>query len=111
MIQTTLLADYAAKDRWQPVVQPFRPRSAIKVRRTKPVPGQLILPGMELTEDSREVALPDQEDDLALCEGPSGSAAGPQPTCPNCGGMEFDEDGDCMSCWEPAVARPIGGAG
>jgi hypothetical protein len=24
-------------------------------------------------------------------------------TCPNCGGTEFDEDGDCIRCWEPGV--------
>ena len=29
----------------------------------------------------------------------------PQPTCPNCGGVEFDEDGDCTSCWEPGVVE------
>lgn len=25
-------------------------------------------------------------------------------SCPNCGGNEFDEDGDCVKCLEPAVA-------
>jgi hypothetical protein len=23
--------------------------------------------------------------------------------CPNCGGTEFDEDGDCAVCFEPGV--------
>jgi len=26
------------------------------------------------------------------------------PVCPNCGGFEFDEDGDCAKCREPDVA-------
>ena len=30
-------------------------------------------------------------------------SCGLQPVCPNCGGVEFDEDGDCTSCWEPGV--------
>jgi hypothetical protein len=25
----------------------------------------------------------------------------PGPACPNCGGTNFDEDGDCTKCWEP----------
>lgn len=24
-------------------------------------------------------------------------------TCPNCGAHEFDDDGDCLECREPAV--------
>ena len=31
----------------------------------------------------------------------------PQPTCPNCGGGAFDEDGDCTSCWEPGVVKVV----
>ena len=27
------------------------------------------------------------------------------PICPNCGGREFDEDGDCIGCHEPEVAH------
>src|SRR5574340_162192 len=26
-------------------------------------------------------------------------------TCPECGGHEFDADGDCTGCWEPGVAK------
>jgi hypothetical protein len=55
------------------------------------LPGQLFLPGMESMQDSKEVSDGDQ---------PS--------TCPNCGGTEFDEDGDCTSCWEPAVVKLAG---
>jgi hypothetical protein len=29
--------------------------------------------------------------------------------CPNCGGTEFDADGDCVGCWEPGVVRPAVG--
>jgi hypothetical protein len=102
MDQLLLLPDCAAKDRWQPVVPPFRVRPAIKVRRAKPLPGQLCLPGMEPTEDDGMSLLLSGEDELALC-GEAGG--GPQPRCPNCGGMEFDEDGDCTSCWEPGVVE------
>lgn len=106
MIQTVLLPDCAAKNRWQPVVQPYRVRPAIKVRRIEPLPGQLLLPGMAPTEDDDRSPVPPDEDELARC-GEAGG--GPQPTCPNCGGMEFDEDGDCKRCWEPAVVKPAGG--
>lgn len=29
-------------------------------------------------------------------------------TCPNCGGTDFDGDGDCTSCFEPAAENPCG---
>jgi hypothetical protein len=32
-------------------------------------------------------------------------------TCPNCGGTEFDEDGDCAKCHEPKAAEKDGKAG
>ena len=109
MCQTLLLPGCDAKDRWRPIVSLFRPRLIAGIVRRKPLPGQLSLPGMGLTEGARETALPTDEDDLAPSEEPSGGAAGSQPTCPNCGDTEFDEDGDCTSCWEPAVVRPVGG--
>ena len=86
MVQTVLLPDCAAKDRWQPVVQPYRPRPAIKVGRIVPLPGQLLLPGMEPTDDDGRFSLPPDEDELDLCEEAGG---GPQPTCPNCGGSRY----------------------
>ena len=30
--------------------------------------------------------------------------------CPNCGGTEFDADGDCMTCWELGVVGPVAGS-
>jgi len=90
MIQTALLPDCDAQDRWQPVVRPYRLRPAIEIRRTKPLPGQMLLPGMEPTEDDGRSPLPPDEDDLAPCEEPSGGTGRPQPTCPNCGGTEFE---------------------
>lgn len=27
-----------------------------------------------------------------------------RPVCPHCGGIEFDEEGDCVACLEPGVA-------
>lgn len=38
--------------------------------------------------------------------------AGPRPerpVCPHCGGIEFDEEGDCTNCLEPGVVPPGGG--
>jgi hypothetical protein len=26
-----------------------------------------------------------------------------RPVCPHCGGIEFDEDGDCTNCLEPGA--------
>jgi hypothetical protein len=73
MIQRPLLPDLVGADRWRPAVQPCRVQPVMKRRRSLPLPGQMFLPGIEQ----------------------------PQRSCPNCGGMEFDEDGDCTSCWEP----------
>jgi hypothetical protein len=108
MVQTVLLPDAVGADRWQPVVPAFRLRPAIKVRRVKPLLGQMFLPGIGPTEDNGAALLPSDEDELAIC-GESGG--GLQPTCPNCGGMEFDEDGDCTTCWEPGVVKPAGRRG
>ena len=108
MIQSALLPNCTAGDRWQPVVPPFRPRRLVRITNRGPLPGQLHLPGMGFTDDRGEVFLPPDEDDAAVCGKAAGAAACPQPTCPNCGGREFDEDGDCMSCWEPGVVEAAG---
>ena len=34
-----------------------------------------------------------------VAEGPAETT--PTVACPNCGGTNFDEDGDCTKCWEP----------
>jgi len=107
MIQTALLPNCTAEDRWQPVVPPFRPRLLVRITSRKPVPGQLSLPGMGLTDDSGEIFLPSQEAAAAACGKAADAAARPPPTCPNCGGREFDEDGDCTRCREPGVVRPV----
>jgi hypothetical protein len=108
MIQTALLPNCAAEDRRQPVEPVFRPRPLIRIPRRKPSPWQLYLPGMGLSDDSSEVLLPPNADDAALCRGADDATARPQPTCPNCGGRAFDEDGDCTSCWEPGVVAVAG---
>lgn len=36
---------------------------------------------------------------------PRGTHPG-RPVCPHCGGIEFDEDGDCLNCLEPGVSPP-----
>ena len=109
MGQTLLLPDCNATDRWQPVVPSFRLRPLTRNARWNPLPGQLILPGMGLADDGGEVLLPTGEDDAALRGEADNAVSSPQPTCPNCGGTEFDEDGDCTSCWEPGVVKPAGG--
>ena len=53
MGQTLLLPGCAAKDRWQPVVPPFRPRPLTRIARWTPLPGQMFLPGMEPSGDDR----------------------------------------------------------
>jgi hypothetical protein len=107
MIQTVLLPDAIGTDRWQPVVSAFRLRPAIKIRRTKPLPGQMFLPGMEPAAEGGEISLP--PDNASDFRGePITVAACTQPRCPNCGGTEFDEDGDCTSCWEPGVIEAGG---
>ena len=106
MGQTLLLPGCDAKDRWRPIVPLFRPRLIAGIVRRKPLPGQMLLPGMGGTEDN-EKAFHRDDDESALAEEPNGETANPQPTCPNCGAAEFDEDGDCTRCWEPAVVRPV----
>ena len=75
-------------------------------RKAQRLPDQMLLPGMEPGEETRLVAC---ESPLAVEE-----AGGPDQhpavqhsgvTCPNYGGVEFDDDGDCTRCWEPGVAK------
>jgi hypothetical protein len=54
------------------------------------MPDQMCLPGMELVDVER----------------PWSATTGLAAVCPNCSGTEFDEDGDCTSCWEPGVVEP-----
>jgi hypothetical protein len=108
MEQTLLLPDCAAQDRWRSVVSSFRLRPGAKTAKRKPLPAQLFLTGMAPVEDVGGVSLGLDDQDYAVCKSRLNGSAGVQPTCPNCGGTKFDEDGDCTSCWEPAVARPAG---
>lgn len=79
--------------RWRPAVVPYRPVAVRPMKHRKSAPGQMLLPGLESAEpDSR-------------AECPVPSAARLEMTCPNCGGTEFDDEGDCTRCWEPGVAR------
>jgi hypothetical protein len=110
MGQTALLSSCAAKDRWRPVLPTFRPRPFARIAKRKPLLGQMFLPGMGPDEPG-DALLPPSPTDNRPPHGELGSVARPEPICPNCGGTEFDEDGDCTSCWEPAVARPTGGTG
>lgn len=108
MVQTKLLQDTTTEDRWRPIVPLYRPRSIARIRPRQSLPGQLFLPGMEPLERSCEVV------DEALPETPQVDAnqntcnaqLPARPTCPNCGGQQFDEGGDCRSCRAPAVVRP-----
>jgi len=95
--------DEAEAYRWRPAVAPFRPGGIRGIRARRPLPGQMSLPGLESADEPPPTA------EQTAAEIPSGgsSADAPQPglVCPNCGGTEFDEDGDCTRCWEPGVAR------
>lgn len=69
---------------WRPVVAYRLPPVRVP-RARKSLPGQMLLWDRE--------------------PGPQGPRPG-RPVCPHCGGIEFDEDGDCTSCLEPGVAPP-----
>ena len=97
--------------RWRPAVTPFRPQGVRRLRRRRPAAGQMLLPGIELGEESAQAAEPiaTDTDPIHAPEVPTRSteaeACKPTLHCPNCGATEFDEDGDCIKCWEPGVAR------
>ncbi len=89
---------------WRPVVAPYRPPSLSRIRARKPLPGQLLLPGIEAT-GSRNAG---QQDDRGHGTGqlmPEPQGPSRALICPNCGGTRFDDDGDCVACWEPGVAK------
>jgi hypothetical protein len=66
---------------WRPVVA-YRSAALVPPRQKRSLPGQLFL-----------------WDEL-----PAPPGAHPnRPVCPHCGGIEFDEDGDCVNCLEPGV--------
>jgi uncharacterized Zn finger protein (UPF0148 family) len=87
---------------------------------TAPIPTCSSCGGTEFDEDGHCTSCQEAEDlateaaealDKALRQ-PTGDieqdpvAEGPAETtptvgCPNCGGTNFDEDGDCTKCWEP----------
>jgi hypothetical protein len=91
---------------WRSAVPHHRLRPPPKIKLRNPLPGQMLLPGMEAGEEACllacEAPLPVEE-----AEGQDQRAAVQHSdlTCPNCGGVEFDDDGDCTGCWEPGVAR------
>ena len=103
--------DEAEEYRWRPAVVPFRPGGIRRIRARRPLPGQMSLPGIESPDESPPTAERTDDEsrpvDTAEIPGGGSSADASQPglTCPNCGGTEFDEDGDCIRCWEPGVAR------
>ena len=95
---------------WRSAVPRHRAQPLARIKLRNPLPGQMLLPGME----------PGEEACLVTCEAPrlveEADGQNQRPavqhsglTCPNCGGTEFDADGDCASCWEPGVARPLAG--
>lgn len=88
---------------WRPVVPLYHPRSLVRIRARKPLPGQRFLPCMGLgdVEQTLDGAGPIEAD---LPE-PAAWWHQPAVVCPNCGGTTFDEDGDCTTCWEPGVAK------
>jgi hypothetical protein len=85
----------AANPPWQPMVSLYHARGLNRIRAKKSLTGQRYLPGLDPGEDEHPF----------VAGGDGGEAAARAPVCPNCGGREFDEDGDCTSCWEPGVVR------
>lgn len=102
--------DEAGAYRWRPTVAPSRPGGIPRIRARRPLPGQMSLPGIESPDEPPPTArlAGDERHRVDAPELPGGgsTADAPQPglVCPNCGGTEFDEDGDCVRCWEPGVA-------
>ncbi len=79
-------------DRWRPLVGPYRKPLFARMKPRRSLPGQLFLPGIdEVEKHAARHAL--KSDEKALHE----------IICPNCGGTDFDEDGDCTGCWEPGI--------
>ncbi len=103
-------ADEAEAYRWRPAVAPFRPGGIRRIRARRPLPGQMSLPGLESADEPAPTAeqTGDERRPDAAAEVPGGSSSADAPppglVCPHCGGTEFDEDGDCIRCWEPGVA-------
>ena len=101
--------DEAKESRWRPAVAPFRPRAALTIRSGRPLPGQMVLPGIEAGEGLPQTDEPagNESHTSYATKVPSGGsrmkALERAPACPNCGATDFDEDGDCTSCWEPSV--------
>jgi hypothetical protein len=94
--------------RWRPAVPPYRVPGICKIRARKSLPGQKRLPGMESDGPSvgpLESIDSDQPTEPEIRHGRPYKPALPQPelACPNCGSTEFDDDGDCIQCWEPGV--------
>ncbi len=101
----------AADYRWRPAVAPFRARPLARLRPRRPLPGQLPLPGMEPPDEpapaSEDPQAPNAPGAALPAEPSLASPPAGTPCCPNCGGTQFDDDGDCTHCWEPAVARIV----
>ena len=117
MIQARLFQDHADEDRWEPLVPPYRSRQVVSMRTRKPLAGQKLLPCMEWEAASPAPGPgsgeggPVASTQGGYCQETAATVISGGAVCPNCGGMEFDADGDCTSCWEPGVVRPVTGSG
>ena len=94
--------------RWRPAVAPYRGPGIARIPARKSLPGQKLLPGMEPDDPPVGPVEPihaDHPTEPETHRGRSHEANPPQPglACPNCGSTEFDDDGDCIHCWEPGV--------
>ena len=97
MEDTSHSAEGSGQYRWRPAVSPYQPPRLRQPRPRRPVAGQMLLPGMEPAAPPGRAADPPAS---------TGEESGPglATVCPNCGGAEFDTEGDCTHCWEPGVA-------
>jgi hypothetical protein len=85
---------------WKPALVPYRPRPLSPPRPKRALPGQQFLPGMAPRRKTRSAGRPARSQTGSQPAGPAETA---RVACPNCGGTQFDSDGDCTRCWEPGV--------
>lgn len=97
-----ILDSGGSKTPWRPVVEPWRPPKVRKIRSRMALPGQQYLPGMGLFDDFAGSASRRREGaaDKSVCKPTVERLCLGMPSCPNCGGTEFNSDGDCTRCWE-----------
>lgn len=86
------VVDRAPKDRGVPRITAALVKAVVAERAREALEGELIPPSRDVPRAS-----PAQEVADLLTEANRGDGQ----VCPNCGGQEFDEEGDCRRCFHP----------